>query len=311
MSIKFASMGYGPLEKELPSVGITPVILGIGHKNVNIKGVIQKSINMIGDTKPDILWLTKDTHITPQLIRKYKNTHPKMKVVMWYGDQRGNVIVPLIASRRGLLDALLITNEWKEQIKMYRKYGIKHVMPFYHSFPIEEFQLWDIPATYDVFFGGSRFNQKKFPLCPMRLSLIQIVHKKFKLVVHGGGWPFPTEKWILRPKYAQALRKAKVNLGINHYDIQCYFNRRLFESVASGRLHITHYIPGMEKYFVNKKHLVWFKTIHEGIELIRFYLKHNKERERIAKTGRDFFIERHSWPARVKGLRKYLERILQ
>jgi len=308
--MKLASMSNSPLEKALPGVGITPIILGVTHKTVNLPKIIKRSIAIIGDMKPDILWLTKDTHLSSKLIKSYKNAYPKMKIVMWYGDQRGNVIPPLIAQRKGLLNALLVTNEWPAQFKMYKEYGIKHVMTFYHSFSTDEFKLWNTPTTHDVFFGGSKFSPKKFPLCRFRAKFIQAVHGNFKLVVHGGGWPFPTERWLLRPKYAQALRKGKVNLGINHYSIPCYFNRRMFESVASGRPHITYYIPGMEKYFINRKHLVWFKSITEGLKLINFYLKHDKERERLAKVGRNFFIERHSWPVRVKDLRKKLERIL-
>jgi len=310
MSIKLASMRSSPLEQALPSAGITPIILGVNHKNIKSPKAIEKAITLIGDEKPDILWLTKDTHLSKELIRRFKKAHPKMKTVMWFGDQRGNVLPPLVAERKQFLDALLITNEWPKQIKMYKRHGIKHVMTFYHSFSTDEFQLFNIPSTYDVFFGGSRFNPKKFPLCKFRFQLINAVHNKYKLVVHGGGWPFPTKQWLLRPKYAQALRTAKLNIGINHYDIPGYFNRRLFESVASGRFHITHYIPGMEKYFVNRKHLAWFKTIPEGLALINFYLKHPKERERVAKLGRDFFIEYHSWPVRIKELRQKLERVL-
>lgn len=311
MDIKFASMGNSPLEKALPSVGIQPIILGISHKNVKLPKAIYKSVELIGDTKPNILWLTKDTHISPNLLKRYKQVNPKMKIVMWYGDQRGNRVVPLIAGRRHLLDAVLITNEWPQQLKMYRKIGIKHAMTFYHSFSVDEFRLWNIPPKCGVFFGGSKFNAKKFPLCRLRSKFIQAVHNRFDLVVHGGGWPFPTERWVLRNQYAKELRKAKINIGINHYNILRYYNRRLFESVGSGRFHITYYIPGMEKHFKNRTHLAWFKTIPEGINLINFYLKHPKERERVAKIGRDFFIKHHSWPVRVKELRVKLERILQ
>jgi spore maturation protein CgeB len=310
MPIKLISVRSSLLEKIAPTIGINTAVLGITHKTIKLPNTIKKACKFISNIKPDVLWLTKDGHINPGLLRTLKNAYPKMKIAMWYGDQRGSVVPPEVGRRIGLLDILLITNECPNQIKMYKKAGIPHVMPFYHSFSADEFQLWNVPITHEVFFGGSRFKATKFPLCTFRSNFINIVNNKFKLVVHGGGWPFPTEKWVLRPQYAKELRKARINLGINHYDIQCYFNRRLFESVASGRLHITYYIPGMEKYFKNKEHLVWFKNANEGIKLIRFYLNNKEEREKIAKTGREFFIEKHSWPVRLKYLKQLLEKVL-
>jgi spore maturation protein CgeB len=41
----------------------------------------------------------------------------------------------------------------------------------------------------------------------------------------------------------------------------------------------------MEDDFENKKHLCWFHTIEEGLELIDYYLKHDEEREKIAWEG--------------------------
>jgi hypothetical protein len=310
MSIKVASVRSSPLEKALPLVGIKPILLGLSSKVIKSPFHLNRAKELIGDHKPDILWFMKDKHIPLKFFQKLKKISPKTKFVMWYGDQRGNVIPPLICGRRGILDALFITNECPNQFNTYNKFGIKQIRNFYHSFDPNEFKLFDTPVKYQVFFGGSRFNAKKFPLCTLRAKLINRVRQKYKMVVHGGGWNFPTEKWVLRTTYAKELRKSWTNLGINHYNITRYYNRRLFESVASGRLHITYYIPGMEKHFKNKQHLVWFKTIDQAIELINFYLKHPKEMKRIAKNGRDFFIKYHSWPTRIKQLKKKLESIL-
>lgn len=311
--IKLVSVRKSPMEDHMRSVGIEPIIIPVPRLpkgaplSVKFKN---KFMGKIIEHKPDVLFILKDPGITPAMLSSLRKKNPKMKVVMWFGDQRGNIVEPLVKSRRGLLDALLITNNAPEQISMYKKSGIKNVYTFYHSFSIDEFKLWSIPATYDVFFGGSNFNIRKFPLSKLRRNFIYAVHRNFKTVVHGGGWNFPTEKWILRPKYAKALRKGKINLGMNHYHILRYYNRRLFESVGSGRLHITYYIPGMEKHFKNRKHLVWFKTPKQGIDLIRYYLRHEKEREKIARDGRDFFINQHSWPVRIKQFKTILDKIL-
>jgi len=267
-------------------------------------------IRQIKIYKPHFLFMMKDPYFT-NLLPLIKAEFPKLKTIMWYGDQRGNIIEPLIAGRSRFLDGLLITNDAPVQLRMYRQIGIKHVYTFYHSFAPEQFQLWDREITHDVFFGGTNFSVSKFPLSLLRRQLIYHTRKNFRLVVHGGGWKFPTEKWVLSPGYAKELRKAHINLGINHYHLQRYYNRRLFEAVASGRLHITYYIPGMEKHFKNHEHLVWFKTVAQAISLISYYLKHDKKREEIAKNGREFFLKYHAWAPRTHLLKKILLRMLK
>lgn len=302
------------LEKNLAELGADVITFGFTKHDRQTKTTRRawwkRLIEKISDIKPDIFWVMKDPHITPLMLHLIKKKSPKTKIVMWFGDQRGMIIPDLVKKRRGLLSGLFITNEHVPQIKMYRKFGIRHVHTFYHSFSTDEFQLYKRSLTHEVFFGGSNFSGTKFPLSNLRRQLIITVNNKFNLVVHGGKWPFATKKWILRNVYAKELRKAIVNLGINHYNITRYYNRRLFECVASGRLHLTYYVPGMEKHFKNKEHLVWFRSVDECIRQIKYYLKNYKERERIAKKGRDFFIKHHAWPKRSTQLINLFERML-
>lgn len=310
--IKLVSVfGFKHMFDCLPSVGIDFKQIAFNRAwRKNMSQVHKNTVlSQIKHEKPDVFFILKDLYAN--FILKYiRKQMPKTKIVMWYGDQRGYSVPPILMGRKGLLDALLLTNSDQKQKRIYKQFGIPYVNTFYHSFSTDEFKLWRPTITHDVFFGGSNFKHNKFPLSGLRTHLITSVHSKFKLVVHGGRWPFPSKKWVLRPQYAKELRKAKINLGINHYDIIRYYNRRLFESVASGKLHMTHYIRGMEKDFVNKKHLVWFKSVPEALSLINFYLKHGSERERIAANGRKHFINHHSWPIRVKDFRKLLEEIV-
>lgn len=270
---------------------------------------IKYILGKIDEYGPDALFFLKDPYVT-KLLSHIKKAFPKIKTIMWYGDQRGNQVVPLIKERLPYLDALLITNDAKEQLKMYKKVGLRHVYTYYHSFSPEEFYCAPTPISHQVFFGGGNFNPRKFPLSRLRSKLVKQIERKFKLLVHGGGWWFPTEKRVLHDKYCSKIRRANVNLGINHYSIQRYYNRRLFESVGSGRLHITHYIPGMEKHFKNKEHLVWFHSIDQAVKQIEYYLKNPKEREEIAAKGRKFFVKHHSWGPRAKQFKAILGKIL-
>lgn len=298
------------LEREARKLGLNMISYAYGRADkANAEHSAQCFVSKIKEIKPNIFFFLKDPYLTPDILQGAKRASPKTKFVMWYGDQRGYAVCPLVGQRLSVLDGLLITNNDKRQKDMYQRAGIKKTFTFYHAFSPDEFQEWPIEPTYDVFFGGSNFKRKKFPLSEFRAKFVQCINKNFNLVVHGNGWKFKTEPWILRPDYAKGLRKAHVNLGINHYDVVKYYNRRLFESVASGRLHITYYIPGMEEDFVNNKHLSWFTSIQHGYDLVKYYLAHPARREAVAAEGRAFFLKRHSWPQRAKYFAELMEKI--
>lgn len=76
--------------------------------------------------------------------------------------------------------------------------------------------------------------------------------------------------------------KIMVNVSLNN-DI----NFRVFETLACGAMLITDKVfnNGMEELFEDGKHLVTFETEDELIEKINYYISHDEERERIAKSG--------------------------
>lgn len=272
----------------------------------NTRSELNNFINSFSKEKPDILFFYKDEELTPTMLKRLKSISPATKFVMTYWDQRG-CIPPVIMERRGLLDALLINNEDPAQFAMYKTFGIPKVFTFHHGFPINEFRDLGIKPTYNIFFGGNNFNHGKFPLSKFRYDFITRVYKLFgKMVVYGSGWPFPTKKSVPRNVYAQVLQTAHINLGMNHYSILRYYDRRLFECMASGRVHITKYVPGMEKHFENYKHLIWFNSMKEGLNAIQSMIKYPQKREMIAAAGKKLMCEQHSFDVRAVQFRNIL-----
>jgi len=306
------SIQQGMLERHLHLIGVNYIRVPLPKvtKWKSLPKDINNFIQELSKIKPDVFFVLKNEHITPNVFQGIKRVSPRTKIIMWYGDQRGDRVVPLISARAKYLDSILITNKSQKQIGLYHQVGIKHVGTFYHSFCPEEFKEWECDVDKEVFFGGSNFNSNKFPLSKLRKEFIVRVNRKFNLVVYGGKWPFHSKPWVMRDQYAKVLRRASINLGINHYDVYSYYNRRLFESVASGRLHITYRINGMEKHFLPGKHLITFNTVEDGLQKIKYYLNHPGKREEIAKMGRAHALEYHSWPVRIKQFKKVLSNVL-
>jgi spore maturation protein CgeB len=61
----------------------------------------------------------------------------------------------------------------------------------------------------------------------------------------------------------------------------------------------------------HRKHLVWFHSIAEAVELGQYYLDHDEEREAIARQGRAEVLAHHTWDRRVAELFEFFERCRQ
>jgi hypothetical protein len=287
------------LMKELINLGVSLQ----GYQYTRKEHTVQETNTLVDEfskAQADIFIFTKEEQLTRSLLLKLKKVSPRTKFIMWYGDQRGYIVPEIIKERKNLLSALLITNADRQQFKIYNNFGISNVFSFYHAFSPEEFfPRPEVKEKYTVFFGGNNFKHGKFPLSKFRLDFITEVNKKFKTVVYGAGWPFGAKQAVSRPDYAKVICSAKLNLGVNHYDVVRYYDRRLFESMATGKLHITRYIPGMEKDFVNHKNIVWFNSIEEGIDQIGYYLKNDKERSKIGAQAACLMHKYHAWNTRA------------
>jgi len=100
---------------------------------------------------------------------------------------------------------------------------------------------------------------------------------------------------------AEIYRKSKIvfNTAADR-DI----NMRVFESLATGSFLLTEYVPTLPRLFKNKKHLVWYKSMDEAIKLAKYYLKHDNEREKIAKAGMEEVFKKHTYMKRIEKMFK-------
>lgn len=104
---------------------------------------------------------------------------------------------------------------------------------------------------------------------------------------------------------ARKYAESKVCFNISMTDD---INMRTFEVMASGSFLLTNWIPTIEELFVDGKHLVLYKTFDEMVDKIKYYLRHDDERERIAQAGYEEVMARHTIQHRVN---RILEEHLQ
>lgn len=145
-------------------------------------------------------------------------------------------------------------------------------------------------TKFDIVFAGGLYKHVNFPGTNERTTTLKFLANNFNLMVVGTGW-----KKLLGTKSRNNIpltdmnafyNSSKIVLNINHFNnIEHYWSIRMIEGMASGRMMLTRYVPGMENYFRNHEDLVWFYSVEDCMDLARYYLDNEVERENIAKNG--------------------------
>jgi len=86
--------------------------------------------------------------------------------------------------------------------------------------------------------------------------------------------------------YFYAISGAKIGLSINiANDVRLYHSDRLINYVSCGTFTLAKRVPDSDLLFEDGIHVKYFNTVDEFFELADWYLKHDKEREKIAMAG--------------------------
>ena len=84
----------------------------------------------------------------------------------------------------------------------------------------------------------------------------------------------------------RSLSNAKIGLSINMAnDVRLYHSDRFINIPACSTFTLAKRVPGYDLLFVDGVHMRYFDTKEEFFELADWYLKHEHEREKIAKAG--------------------------
>ena len=276
----------------------------------------EEGVQLLKDTiyklKPEVFFhWTMYGAFTTRTLYEIRQLSPNTKIVFAQGNQvlYLKVIDKWIWDNLPYIDAVLTNTRDIDRFIKIKSQGIDKVYTFYtFGFTPEIHTAASGEADYDCFFGGGdtvggKNSKGKFPWSRFRHDLMCRVNDKYKLRLHGGGtWPFDVKRPLHALEYFKAMHTAKIILGTYHFDLTRYYTKRTTYGGASGRLMMTRYIPEMEKDgFINHKNIVWFgSSVAEAMNLIEYYLTHDREREKIAARQRKFFVEHFSWETRLR-----------
>jgi spore maturation protein CgeB len=81
-----------------------------------------------------------------------------------------------------------------------------------------------------------------------------------------------------------------------------YLSSRPFSTMGFGSFYLAWQTNGIERLFIPGKHLETFSSFEEGWDKIKYYLKNEKERSKIAQTGRNQVFAKHLIKHRLRDM---------
>jgi hypothetical protein len=238
-------------------------------------------LNKIEAFDPDIIFIySKD--IPLGVLQKIAGG--PVKTMMYYEDMRRELPASLVQMGM-LVDFFLTTN--KGMLADYKKAGIAQPIYFIgacdrhdHRMRRPVLPVWKSDIA---FIGQARSDES-------RVVLIRKLADRFKVKVYGKNWQAfgikPTLKAVSPRGYALICRGAKIILGADiTNEVEGYWSNRLWLTLGCGGFFLTAYVRGMETYFENKRHLVWYHSEGECLSLAEEYLAKPDMRHKIARQG--------------------------
>jgi len=102
--------------------------------------------------------------------------------------------------------------------------------------------------------------------------------------------------WTEMPK---VFSNSAINLNMTIPNIKSGIPLRCFDVMGSRGFLITNFQAEMPMFFENEQDLVMYYNEHDLFEKVKFYLKHDEERNRIAQNGYEKVKKEHSYSVRI------------
>lgn len=131
-----------------------------------------------------------------------------------------------------------------------------------------------------------------------------------EIIKKGLGPLFINTRYLREKEYVDFMCKGKIVFQCSQYR---EITRRIFEGMACGKMVITDRLSegtGIGSIFTENKDIIYYDSAEEAIDKIRFYLKNEREREKIAIKGMRTVHNGHTAIHRVDQLEEIINDLL-
>lgn len=262
----------------------------IGFYSHWLEEILEKQIL---DYKPDVIYCQNLTVPGVKFLSKIKKSLPVFIV--------GQIASPAIFLKELYLAYNLILSSFPHFVPEFRKLGIKSE---YFRIGFESTILPILKKTkkqYNVtFIGGFSRHHNNETVFGTATDVWGYGRAPASPKYHGEAWGVEMYNILYNSKIAL---NRHISTAGDHAN-----NMRLYEATGVGAMLITDYKKDLNKLFIPGKEVETYKTKEELLEKVKYFLNHDKEREKIARAGQKRTLKDHTYKHRMEELVKILKK---
>lgn len=285
-------------------------ISGLMYKGLPPDIVANNLIQFAQNIKPDLIVVIRCERLQSNTINKL-NEFAKIGCVNIYPDH------PFVIPGRGavqLAESLqhysVVFTFGQNLVPIFYQLGAKNVkwLPFAYS-----------PKIHYHLNGNSEFNRQNISYFgqwgPLQEHWIKPLASQ-GLSIYGGDWDYVhrasplSHCWRkgegLGINMARAISSSKIVFNLVRAEAGCMHSMKTFEIPACGGFMLTNWTEEQALFFKDERDVVFFKSIDEMIEKVKYYSFNDAERERIRLAGMKA-VAPHTYESRVRVILEYLE----
>ncbi len=141
------------------------------------------------------------------------------------------------------------------------------------------------------------------PRIPRKLSTMPLILGKLGRS-YGG-------KFVWGEEYAKVAKLSKIFLA---FDAQPHIRKsmsaRMYTAVGCGAFYMCKYVDGIEEVLEPGKEIVTFQSEQEMVDLIKYYLKNDALRKKIAEAGKVRVLKEHTYEIRMRQMLRVIENVV-
>jgi len=252
------------------------------------------------DFRPDIVLVIKGEALDSATLEWLK-TEARAKLVLWYPDDP-RYFETIVKRIIGCFDYVFTVSP--KSVQTYKELGIANVECLPVACDPEFHRKLELSAddqrkySCDIVFAGTYY--------PRRARLVKLLKRAgLQLGVYGDYWNLfwmgnGAKQAIPGPEMVKLFNAAKIVLNVHaDTDVAYKVNTRTFEGAGCGSLVLNDRTYGVDDYFDVGKEIACYDDERELVELAKFYLDSDEEREEVSLHGRERAYRDHTYALRL------------
>jgi hypothetical protein len=253
----------------------------------NIPNAVDIFVEEVRGYDPDFIFFESFKYQMVECLRRVRKFYKKPIVGLW-GDCVVDRYTLNILTRIGrYCNLVLVIDKQTESVLKSKGINAEYtLLPSGDLFKNDK----TIERKYDIVMAGNPYSPNRFSNAQQRIDLARLFSKYFKFTLFGSEkwnqYGIKTEGWVDFSTLPKIYNQAKIVISCDSViDKKGFTSNRTHNVMCSGTFLLIRKFSGIEELFVNHEHLVWFETNQEAIDLVKYYLIHDNEREAIAMKG--------------------------